>query len=247
MDEVLYKEHYEVQGKHWWFSAKKKIVISLIEKFTLKRLGNKLLDVGVGSGLMLNALESFGEVSGMDYSDDAILFSKMHFNGVIKKGELPHSVPFENNSFNILVALDVVEHVENDLEALKVLRRLLVKDGCGILTVPAFMCLWSDHDDVNHHKRRYSLPEFKEKILAAGFKIEKISYYNTFLFPIIYLIRNFHRLLNIKSGANTKLPKPLINFVLFKIFLFENILLKYINLPFGVSLLAVVTNPDDFS
>lgn len=240
MDEAVYQNHYEVQEKHWWFKAKKQIIMSMIRQYANLSSTKKVLDAGCGTGLMLNELKAIGEVSGMDFSDDAIQFSQKKFAGVIKKGELPSNIPYANNSFDLLIALDVVEHIEDDVGALTALRNLLTPQGLAVLTVPAYMFLWSDHDVVNQHKRRYTLSEFETKIKKAGFKIEKISYYNTFLFLPAFLVRTVNKLLNRHSGTDTDLPGKLTNFILFKIFNLEKFFLKYINFPFGVSVIAVV-------
>jgi len=245
MDASMYKEMFEVQNYHWWFVAKKQIIMATVRQLTNENSGKKIeiLDAGCGPGLMLNELQKVGTTSGMDFSDDAINFSRQHFEGVLKKCDLPSVVPFAKNSFDLLLALDVVEHIENDVGALEVFQRLLKSGGCGILTVPAFMFLWSEHDEINHHKRRYTLPEFKQKILAAGFEIEKISYYNTLLFPLVATVRFLNKLLKRKSDSDVELPGKMVNSILKRIFLLEKSLLKFFNLPFGVSLIAVVRKP----
>ncbi len=238
----MYKDHYEAQSKHWWFVAKKEIVLKTILN-SVKNLNPdhaKILDAGCGCGLMLNDLQKLGQTSGMDFSEEAIHFSQKIFSGVIKKGNLPNEVPFSENYFDLLIALDVIEHIDDDIGALKTFFKILKKDGYGVLTVPAYMFLWSEHDEINHHKRRYTLTEFRNKIVRAGFKIEKISYFNTFLFPIILLIRNFNRLLRRKSLTDVDLPNQSVNFILFKIFSLEQYFLKYFNFSFGVSILAVI-------
>lgn len=102
------------------------------------------------------------------------------------------------------------------------------------------MSLWSNHDVVHHHKRRYTLSELKKKLSYAGFKVEKISYYNSILFIPIFITRQIHRLLKIESGSDAKMPNKLINFILKSIFSFERYILKIFNMHFGVSIIAVI-------
>lgn len=236
----LYRTFFAIQKEHWWFVTKKDIVLNMIDRFLSKNFSNKVLDIGCGSGLMLNVLEEVGETFGMDMSDEAISFSKEIFSGKVEKGMLPDQIPYEDNFFNIITALDVIEHVDHDVDALVAMRSRLVSGGKAVITVPAYMFLWSAFDDMNEHKRRYTLRELDSKLVQAGFTIEKISYYNTLLFPIVFFIRMMNNILNRDGDSDLDLPIRPVNFVLKMIFGIEKHLLKIINLPFGVSILAVV-------
>ncbi len=236
----MYRMFFEVQKKHWWFLTKKKIVLDTIDRYLTKQPDTKVLDIGCGSGLMLNALEKVGQTYGMDMSDDAINFSKEIFSGEVAKGYLPDQVPYPENYFNLITALDVIEHVDLDIDSLKAIRARLVKGGKAVITVPAYMFLWSKFDELNEHKRRYTLTELKTKLLQAGFKIEKISYYNTLLFPAVFGVRMLNNWLKRDGSSDVDLPNAPVNFVLKTIFGLEKYVLRFINLPFGVSVLAVV-------
>jgi SAM-dependent methyltransferase len=240
MNIEMYRIFFRIQRKHWWFVTKKEIVLDAIDRFTTKRDDVKILDIGCGSGLMLNALERLGQTHGMDMSDDAISFSKEIFSGDVKKGSLPNQVPFQANFFDLITALDVVEHVEQDVKALAALHSHLTPGGKAVITVPAYMFLWSAFDDINEHKRRYTLRELKGKLIEAGFTIEKISYYNTLLFPVVYVVRKLNNLLGRDGASDVDMPSPPVNAVLKAIFGLEKFLLRFLNLPFGVSVLAVV-------
>lgn len=240
MQKYLYKELYDLEKKHWWFIGKRKIVLSLMRRYLDYDASNKILDAGCGSGLMLNAIKEFGQVYGMDYSEDAIKFSKLVFDGEVKQGYMPENVPYDKNYFNAIIALDVIEHIEDDRSALKDLNEHLTHNGICVITVPAYMSLWSNHDVVHQHKRRYTLSELKEKLSSAGFKIEKISYYNSALFIPIFIVRKIHNLFKVDSGSDAEMPNKFINFILEKLFSFERHILKVFNMPFGVSVIAVV-------
>lgn len=240
MNIEMYRIFFKIQKKHWWFVTKKEIVLDTISRFTTTRDDTQILDIGCGSGLMLNALEQLGQTHGMDMSDDAIGFSKEIFSGEVKKGSLPNQVPFQENFFDLITALDVVEHVDQDVEALAALHSHLAPGGKAVITVPAYMFLWSAFDDINEHKRRYTLGELKEKLLRAGFTIEKISYYNTLLFPVVYVVRMLNNLLRRDGSSDVDMPSPPVNLVLKMIFGIEKYLLRFVDLPFGVSVLAVV-------
>ncbi len=100
----------------------------------------------------------------MDMSDEAINFSKENFDGKVEKGALPDQLPYQNDFFELITALDVIEHIDNDVDSISAIRSLLVPGGKCIFTVPAYMFLWSSHDEMNEHKRRYTLPELNEKL-----------------------------------------------------------------------------------
>jgi 2-polyprenyl-3-methyl-5-hydroxy-6-metoxy-1,4-benzoquinol methylase len=240
MNIELYRKFFEVQKKHWWFVTKKKIVLDTISRHLNKNDVINVLDIGCGSGLMLNALEKVGCTYGMDMSDEAISFSKEIFSGEVKKGFLPDQIPYEESFFDIITALDVIEHVDQDVDSLKAMRACLVTGGKAVITVPAYMFLWSKFDEMNEHKRRYTLTELKTKLVQAGFAVEKISYYNTLLFPIVFVVRILNNVLGRDGASDVDMPNAALNLVLEKIFGLEKYLLRFIDLPFGVSILAVV-------
>jgi 2-polyprenyl-3-methyl-5-hydroxy-6-metoxy-1,4-benzoquinol methylase len=236
----MYRTFYELQKIHWWFTSKKTIVLDTIKCHTNLNEESAILDIGCGSGLMLSALSELGQASGMDASDEAIQFSHEIFQGLISKGQLPSDVPFSKNQFDLITALDVIEHVEADEQSLEVIQSLLSDNGIAIITVPAYMFLWSHFDEMNHHKRRYTVSELKIKLQNSGLKIKKISYYNTFLFPIIYLVRKFNNLIGRDGNSDLAMPGKTTNFILSKILSSEKYPLRFLNFPFGVSILAVV-------
>lgn len=241
MDKNLYEIFFQIQKKHWWFVARKNIVLDFIHRYLPATKKPKILDIGCGSGLMLNALEEIGQVSGMDMSDDAINFSKKIFSGQVEKGFLPDNLPYPINNFDLVIALDVIEHVEDDVAALMKIHTHMTVGGKAVITVPANMLLWSEHDVINEHKRRYNLKELKSKLLASGFVIEKISYYNTLLFPIVLTVRTINNVLHRKDESDMIMPNPILNSILKNIFVLEKYILRFCNLPhFGVSLIAVV-------
>jgi len=240
MNIEMYRRFFEVQKKHWWFLTRKNIVLDTIVLYSSKTEDSEILDIGCGSGVMLSVLDNIGCAHGMDMSDDAINFSKEIFGGEVKKGYLPDNVPYQENKFDLITVLDVIEHIDLDVESIEAMRALLVKGGKAVITVPAYMFLWSSFDEMNEHKRRYTRTELKAKLEQAGFTIEKISYYNTLLFPVIFIVRMLNNLLKRDGASDVDMPSRPVNFILKKIFGIEKYLLRYLNLPFGVSILAVV-------
>ena len=240
MNIEMYRIFFEIQKKHCWFASKKTIILDTIARHTQLGQSSAILDIGCGSGLMLNALEELGNTSGMDISDDAIQFSQEIFKGTIKKGYLPNNVPYPENQFDLITALDVIEHIEDDVQSLKTIKALLGSKGTAIITVPAYMFLWSHFDELNEHKRRYTLPELQTKLVESGLQIEMISYYNTLLFPIAYIVRKLNNLLGRNGASDIDMPGNRVNVILRNIFSSEKWLLRFCKLPFGVSILAVV-------
>lgn len=136
MNADMYKIFFKIQKKHWWFVTKKKIVLDMISRYQNKTSNIKVLDIGCGSGLMLNALESIGQAYGMDMSDEAIGFSKEIFTGVVEKEVLPDQMPYQENFFDLIIARDVIEHVDRDIDSLIMLYSRRVDDGKAIIIVP---------------------------------------------------------------------------------------------------------------
>lgn len=240
MNIEMYRIFFNIQKQHWWFVTKKCIILDTIKRHLNVNKNDNVLDIGCGSGLMLNSLDLIATTSGMDMSPEAIQFSKEIFSGPIKQGSLPNNIPFLDESFELITALDVIEHIDDDVQSLKSIKSKLKPLGKAIITVPAYMFLWSSFDEMNEHKRRYTLPELKEKLIHAGFKIEKITYYNTLLFPIVYVVRKINNLLGRTGASDIDMPSKPVNFFLRKVFGIEEYLLRITNLPFGVSILAVV-------
>ena len=241
MNIEMYRIFFNIQKQHWWFVTKKDIILDSIRRHLNLQPNSMILDIGCGSGLMLNALEEMGHTSGMDMSSEAIQFSKEIFSGPVNQGFLPDQVPYPKNVFELVTALDVIEHIDDDVASLEAIKSLLSPSGKAIITVPAYMFLWSQFDEMNEHKRRYTLTELQQKLIKAGFHIEKISYFNTLLFPIVYVVRKLNNILGRNGTSDVDMPGSLANHSLRTIFGFEKYLLRFCKLPFGVSILAVVS------
>lgn len=239
MKKEFYKEYFYFEEKHWWFCGRWKIVSFFLRIYLKAKMLPKILDIGTGTGKMFELLSQYGGVTGIDNSRIAIKFCRERgVTNVINADA--QSIPFKDFSFDFVCAMDIIEHLNNDIISVREFYRVLRRNGILLLTVPAFMFLWGSHDEINIHKKRYNIKEISNIIRRTGFKIEKLSYFNFLLFPVIFFIRVGKKLLKGKeSKSDLKDYAYLINKVLEGIFSFERFLLKYWNLPFGGSILCI--------
>lgn len=241
MDAQLYREFGQNEDTHWWFTARRAIVRDFLLAHLPRTQGLKVIDVGCGTGGMLPLLSEFGEVTGLDASDDALAFAQSRAPGArLLKGDLPAGLP-AGEKFDLITAFDVIEHIPDAVAALKVLRAALNPGGRLVVTVPAFGFLWSDHDVLNHHQRRYTDTLMREHLTGAGFTVERSSYFNTWLFPPIAAVRLVQKLSGPKQGgaSDFSVPGKFVNRALELLFMSERFLVSRTRLPFGVSLLGI--------
>lgn len=239
MQDNHYETLYRTESRHWWYKTRRKIIRNLIKKHR-PSFGDeiKILDVGCGTGLLLKEMESLGNCFGVDVSKKAVDFCGKR--GIVNVQVADAAgIPYPDNTFDVAVALDVIEHIESDDKAISEIYRVLKPRGVAIITVPSFMFLWGVTDVVSRHRRRYTLPELRKKVKKENFSIIRASYFNTFLFPFISIVRFAVRWLRVPMKSENSEGRGLINFVLFMIFYAESILFRYVNLPFGVSAIVI--------
>lgn len=241
MNTEMYVLHDRYEEKHWWFAARRQIVLHrLSRELGERRRTLRLLDVGCGAGGMLDHLRAFGDVIGVDPSPEAVAYAAGKNTAEVRTGTLPDGLPFSpTDRFDVITLLDVLEHIDEDIASLIALRRLLSPDGLLLLTVPAYQFLWSAHDVMNEHKRRYSRALLRARLETAGFEMQTLSYYNTLLFPAVAAVRIVKRWIGGSEGASDirPVPRPL-NALLRSMFAAERHVLGTVALPFGVSLIA---------
>ncbi len=235
-----YKKMYELESSYWWHQGRQHIIASLLKKYLPDNEKNvQILDLGCGTGINFEILEKFGKVEGVDISDEAIKFCKKRGYQDISKGNVT-DLHLPENTFDVVTAFDMLEHIEDDEKALRNMHKVLKPGGLAFILSPAYQFLWSGHDEALHHKRRYMLSEMHRKLSRAGFRMRKRSYCITFLsLPIfLYRLMSSFRPNRRPTTSYVFLPLWLNNFftLLLKI---EGKLLKYINFPFGISILCI--------
>lgn len=244
MEDVAYKRIFESELNHWWDKVKRKIVLDLMKKHNGSGSRPKILDLGCGTGAMAKDALSVGDYYGVDVSEKAVNFCKDRGIKNVKQGDALH-IPYADNEFDVVLVLDAIEHVEDDLGALAEIRRVLKAGGIAVITAPAFMFLWGPTDEYFHHFRRYRLSELKSKMIQKDFHIAKASYFNIFLFLPIVLVRMIIKFLHLPTSLENDVSRKavndiwIVNKILYYIFYLESVMLKYINFPFGVSVVVV--------
>lgn len=236
---------YQVEETHWWHRGRRRIIESFVWDICKNfKHRPRILDVGCGTGGNLNVLAKFGDAEGVDVSDDALEFCRQRGLVNVRQGAA-EALPYENGTFDLVTALDVVEHIDDDLAGLREFRRVLKPDGRILLFVPTFMFLWGVQDDVSHHRRRYRLPELGKVVEKAGFEIERMTYANiTFFLPIL-VGRKLMTLTGLRTESENNINVTALNGVFGAIFGAERAALRYLNFPFGVSGLCVArVRPD---
>jgi SAM-dependent methyltransferase len=239
VDPRAYEVVHELEESHWFFAARRNILRRLLDDFVAGADRPRILDVGCGTGVTMGFLEGWGDVTGIDASPKAVEFCREEGRErlCLADGE---SLPFLDGCFDLVTALDLLEHLEHEEKGLAEARRVLRPGGGILLVVPAFGFLWSDFDRFSGHYRRYSGQELKQVIEKSGFEINRLSYFNTLLFPLVWGVRA------VKNWAgrwatlpsDLEMPDRRLNGLLTRVFSLESGLIAARDLPFGVSLVC---------
>jgi len=235
-----YAIFFEQEESHWWYVGRRRIIRSFVKEIC-DQTGNRrpqILDVGCGTGANLFMLAELGEVEGVDISPQTIAFCQARGLSNVRLGAA-EALPYDDNQFDLVTALDVVEHLDDDVGALREMRRVIRPGGRLLLFVPAFMFLWGLQDEVSNHRRRYRLPELRRAVVAAGFEIERTTYANITFFVPTLVVRQVMRLTGLSTDSEVSINIPALNRIFAWIFGSEKNLLKTFNFPFGVSGICV--------
>jgi len=240
----MYEHEYEamfgLENFYWWYVARRKLTEELLTEEIHGRKSVRILDVGCGTGANMDAFARQGVTLGVDTSLHALAYCKKR--GIQSTAlSRVETLPFQNGSFDIVTALDVLEHIDDDLQALREIRRVLRKDGLLLATVPAYGFLWSEHDEALKHRRRYATYELRNKLTITGFEVVRTSYFITTLFFPILALRIWQGLFKNSTHPKTSLYvlPSWINSSLIGLLALERRVFRRMNLPFGVSIVAL--------
>ena len=239
MESVTYAVEADLEATHWWFTERRRLFGRIIKRLQLSSDAH-ILDIGTSTGTNLRMLRDLGfsRFEGLDHSDEAARWCAEKGYGKVTVGDICR-LPFPDGEFDLVLATDVIEHVDDDSSALREIHRVLKPGGRVLITVPAFQALWGVQDDVGQHKRRYRASELLARTEAAGLSIYRKFYFNYLLFLPILAMRTIIRRSHARVRSENELNSPFINRLLKLIFRFDVWTAPVLRPPFGVSYLVV--------
>jgi 2-polyprenyl-3-methyl-5-hydroxy-6-metoxy-1,4-benzoquinol methylase len=236
----MYADFDRLEDQHWWFSGRRAIVASFLEHHLGASRGLRILDVGCGTGGMLPMLARWGQVSAFDPFDEAVKAAQGRApqGSKVWRGEIPDAI---EGTFDLITAFDVLEHLDDPVGAAARIRQALAPEGLFVATVPAYQFLWSHHDEVNQHRRRYTVELLEQHLADGGLRVDAVTHFNSALFPPIAAVRLLQKLLPKRGepSSDTQETHPVINSALRQLFGAERLLVGKVPMPFGVSIMAL--------
>lgn len=246
MNNEIYELDSAIESKHWWFIVRRNLLKFYIKKFNLHSHA-KIIDIGCATGSNLRLLKDMGfkNYLGLDNNILSKKFIESKNLGEVIIGDICNN-NFDDKTFDLIIATDVLEHINDDNFALKEMRRILKDNGKIIITVPCFQSLWSIHDELVMHKRRYLKAELNAKILNNNFEIVESYYFNFLLFIPIYLHHKITKILKIKQVSNVELNNGFLNIIFKFIFNLDIKIARFLNPRFGVSCITICSPKLDY-
>jgi 2-polyprenyl-3-methyl-5-hydroxy-6-metoxy-1,4-benzoquinol methylase len=242
MERIVYDRMAELDERHWWYRARRRILADLIRRRIDLPNDAKILEIGCGTGHNLEMLGRFGTVDAIEIDDEARSIATRRLGRPVMKAPLPRLTGVAERAYDLIAILDVLEHVEGDRAALAAMATKLKPGGRILITVPAHPWMWSAHDVVNHHQRRYTRRTLRAAVDSAGLRLEMLSWFNSLLFPLAAAARVAGRLTG-REDSDDKLPPAPVNALFERVFGLERYALGRLPLPPGVSLAAIVSAP----
>ena len=236
------------EDSHWWFASRTRALLGLLDK-EVAHNSARVLDVGCGAGNMIHHLSRYGSVLGID--NNPIPLGIAHQRGYDARRASAEDMPFEDGSFDLVAALDVIEHCDDDVQILEECYRVCADGGLIAITVPALQWLWSNNDVINDHKRRYSRSELRAKATEAGFVVTRMTYNNFFVFPaaaaLILARRGTEREPDLAAPSTDQdayqvemePTSPPVNAFLSGVGRLEAAILRLTDLPLGTSIICI--------
>lgn len=240
MERVAYQQMADLDQRHWWYRARREVIAALIRNEVAPRANARILEIGCGTGHNFAMLERFGHVDAVELDEQARTIAERRLGRPIMTSPLPGLAGIADRHYDLIAALDVIEHIDEDKMSVTAIASKLKPGGKFIMTVPAHQWMWSAHDTVNHHKRRYSKSSLHRLFDSTPLKIDRAGYFNSLLFPVAVLTR-FAAKLRGKDSADLGLPMAPLNSALEAVFAAERHLVGRVPLPPGLSLFAVAS------
>jgi SAM-dependent methyltransferase len=231
---------HEVEDRHWWYQGRRRVLERTIRRLALPA-GARILDAGCGSGRNMIDLARHGTVTGIELSPTSVALARERERGEVIEGSVL-DMPFDDDAFDLTVSLDVIEHLQDDVAALRELRRVTKPGGVLLVTVPAYQWLWSGHDEINHHHRRYNRRTLLAAAQNAGWHEQRYAHFNSLLLPIAIALRALERFkpATTKSSLDLWVPPAPVNWALRQPLNLEAVVIgRGGSIPAGLSLLAV--------
>ena len=240
MHEYEYETMYGLEDSYWWFVARRILAEELIGGEVNGRREPRLLDIGCGTGANMKTFGRHGMTAGIDTSIEALHFCQKRGLQTVAVSAVER-LPFDDGSFDVITALDVLEHTDDDLDALREIRRVARDEAMLLIAFPAYGFLWSEHDEALKHRRRYTAYELRNKLTVTGYEVVRTSYFITTLFFPILALRFWQGLFKKSTHPKTslKILPAWLNESLIGLLWLERQMLKWMNFPFGVSVIAL--------
>lgn len=240
MERIVYRQMAELDQKLWWYRARREILADLIRREAKPPKKARILEIGCGTGHNLEMLAQFGKADALELDDEARGIAERRLGRRVMSAPLPELAGVRDRHYDLIAALDVIEHIDDDQAAVAAIAAKLKAGGKFVMTVPAHQWMWSAHDIANHHKRRYSKGGLRRLIEGSPLRLDKIGYFNSLLFPVAVAQRLGSKLRG-KDEGDVKLPPAPVNSALEAIFAAERHLVGRLPLPPGLSLFAVAS------
>ncbi|MEO6432899.1 MAG: class I SAM-dependent methyltransferase [Sphingomicrobium sp.] len=240
MERAVYDQMAALDQRHWWYRARREVLAALIRRRARPPAGARVLEIGCGTGHNLAMLAEFGEVDALELDAAARAVAQGRLGKPVMASPLPQLKGVARHHYDLIGAFDVIEHIADDHAAIMSIATRLKPGGKLVMTVPAHRWMWSAHDVVNHHVRRYSRGRLQRLIADTPLRLEVIGYFNSLLFPLAVVERTLSKMRG-KDEANLKLPVAPLNAALEKAFALERHAIGRVPLPPGLSLFAVAS------
>lgn len=246
MNTAEFDRMFAIEETHWWYQGRRALVRAALDRYVGTKRPLQILDLACATGMSFRFLADYGEIRGIDISEETIrLCGERGIDRIVRGDAL--QLPFQEGGFDVVLALDAFEHFEDDLAAMREVYRVLRPGGTLVATVPAFMALWSPHDEAYHHFRRYRRPQLRGRLEQAGFVTQRMSYSSMTHFLPVWAMRKLRALSSkpveeATSDFAVPLPGPLEWFAGL-VTSTEIAIEKRVDLPFGVSLYGVLRKP----